>query len=145
MKLDVEKPIEINPDYTYLVNKIVKITDGDTYHFDLLLSKRALDLGFNLYSTVEFEFRAIVRLRYFNTPEIFRPSTPEEKALGLKAKEFAELELRGAEKLKVITYKDKTEKYGRYIAEVVYWKKGDETMYDLGEELVRNGLAVTNK
>lgn len=57
--------------------RLVRVVDGDTLVVDF-------DLGFHITS------RQHCRLRGIDTPEIFRPSSAEEKERGLAAKRFVE-------------------------------------------------------
>jgi len=86
--------------------RVEKVVDGDTLDINF-------DLGFNVH------FKARVRIVNIATPEIFRPSCPEEKMHGLAAKHFVESMVLG-KRVKVITKKDKTGKYGRYLADIKF-------------------------
>jgi endonuclease YncB( thermonuclease family) len=78
---------------------------------------------------------------YYDTPEIFSNKVSEEhKALGIQAKIFVEEELKQAFSIMVKSHKDKTGKYGRYLAEVFYKKVKGGTYFSIGEELKRNKL-----
>lgn len=85
--------------------KVVKVIDGDTLDIDV-------DLGFDVWHCMR------VRLNGINAAES-RTSNLEEKKLGLEAKEYVKtwFDKRGYE-IKIRTFKDKTEKYGRVLAEV---------------------------
>jgi micrococcal nuclease len=113
--------------YAATVNRVV---DGDTIYFDV-------DLGFYIKLTVD------VRLKGVNTPET-RGATREA---GLKAKAFV-AEALPAGSLAVITTYKKPEKYGRYLADVLYLpgaKTRDEILANgksLNKELLDKGLAV---
>ena len=96
--------------------------DGDTVKF-------LIDLGFGISNKI------MVRLRNIDCIEIIDPnyrkdttytqaeldlfSTNRDKAL--KAKLWVEEKLTGAYSITVKTYKDKKEKYGRYLADVVVY------------------------
>jgi micrococcal nuclease len=95
--------------------------DGDTIKF-------IVDLGFSIYNKVT------IRLAKVDTPEL-RSSDPAEKASAYEAKEFVRDVLVEADEIIIKTNKDKTGKYGRYIAEVIY--DGNNLSY----ELLNNGLA----
>ena len=90
--------------YWYLA-EVKKVIDGDTLDI-------SVDLGFNIYTNIR------VRLFGLNTPET-RSADIEEKKLGLVAKEYVKtwLDTRYYQ-VKVKTFKDKTEKYGRILAEI---------------------------
>lgn len=82
----------------------LEITDGDTL-------KVMIDLGLGTFR------KEIVRLAGVNTPERGRPLWAEAKA-------FLGVHTIGKE-LKLRTFKDKTEKYGRYLA-LVYPENDDQ-------------------
>lgn len=84
--------------YQYRV-KAIKVIDGDTV--DVIL-----DLGFHVTVTLRF------RLAGINCPEMNTPA-------GKGAKAFVEdwFRCRPVETLTALTIRDKTEKYGRYIAD----------------------------
>lgn len=109
--------------------KVVRVVDGDTIYFDV-------DLGFTIRYTLE------VRLKGLNTPEI----VGEEKEAGLKAKAFVEKALPVGALVILNTYK--AEKYGRYLADVLYLpgaKTRDEVLKNgtlLNKELIDKGFAV---
>lgn len=90
--------------YWYMAD-VKKIVDGDTLDI-------TVDLGFDIYTTMR------VRLFGVNAAET-RSTNVEEKKLGLAAKEYVKtwLDTRGYQ-IKVKTFKDKTEKYGRILADV---------------------------
>lgn len=82
---------------------LVNVVDGDTLDFDV-------DLGFRV------TMRIRVRLNGIDTPEIFRPSCDAEATHGFGAVRFIEdnfLNKTGT----LTTYKDRTGKYGRYLAD----------------------------
>ena len=101
--------------FTYQAS-IDKIIDGDT----LLVT---LDFG-------EFSISQKLRLRGIDCPEI---ATAE----GKKAKRFVESRLKGLNFIIVKTYKDRTDKFDRYLADIFY---GDAQTF-LNQELLDNGLA----
>ena len=105
--------------------KVIRVVDGDT----LVVS---VDLGFMIYS------KLTVRLKQIDTPEIYRPKTPEELVRGRKAKRFVEEKV--LDKAVILkTYKDKTGKYGRYLADILY-TNGDSEVFLLSDELKKAGL-----
>lgn len=103
---------------------VVKIIDGDTLDVDI-------DLGFDIWHAIR------IRLNGIDTAEI-RSSNIEEKESGLKAKEFVKnwLDSHGY-KILIQTKRDKTEKYGRILAEV-YCASGFD---NLNADLITEGLA----
>ena len=107
---------------------VVRVVDGDTIYFDV-------DLGFYIRMTLD------VRLKGLNTPEI----RGEAREAGLKSKAFVEQALPVGMLVVLRTYK--AEKYGRYLAEVLYLpgaKTRDEILKNgrsLNRELLDKGLA----
>lgn len=102
---------------------IVRVTDGDTI---VILA----DLGFHITQEMP------LRLFGINTPEIRGPS----RTAGLAAKAFVESVLPVGATVRVKTYKDSKEKYGRYLADIYY---GDGALLTcLNQELVEKGLAL---
>jgi len=110
--------------YEY-AGKVVKVVDGDT--FDVIV-----DLGFKIKQEIR------VRLKDIDTPEIYHPSCPEELAHGQAAKKFVEEKLLDKEIL-LVTFKDKTGKYGRYLADVVYVDENYAAHFII-DELKKAGL-----
>lgn len=103
--------------------EVKKIIDGDT--LDIVI-----DLGFDTLRKTR------VRLYGINTPES-RTSNPEEKLLGLAAKEFVEQWIdKNKFQVKIQTILDKNEKYGRVLALV--W---DDNNNCLNKEMISNGYA----
>lgn len=103
--------------------EVKKIIDGDT--LDIVI-----DLGFDTLRKTR------VRLYGINTPES-RTSNPEEKLLGLAAKEFVEQWIdKNKFEVKIQTILDKNEKYGRVLALV--W---DDNNNCLNKEMISNGYA----
>jgi len=96
--------------------------DGDTIKF-------IVDLGFGVSKKIT------VRVRGIDTPEM-RDSDPAIKLTAYEAREFVSLGLSGADEIIIKTFQDKTGKYGRYIADVIF------DGMDLGEELFHHELAV---
>ena len=82
--------------------KVNRVIDGDTV--DL-----AIDVGF------EITVNTHVRILDLDTPEIFHPSCPAEKAHGVDAKQMAVALLVGKD-LTIST--KKKGKYGRYLAQI---------------------------
>lgn len=100
----------------------IRVVDGDTV--DL-----SVDLGFNIHMAHRF------RLRGVDTPEIFGvPKESAEFERGSAAKARVQELLMGKD-LEVKTEKDRTDKYGRYVADI--WVDG----VDVGQALLDEGLA----
>ena len=104
---------------------IERIIDGDTLVVNV-------DVGFRMVQTMVF------RLYGVNTPEI----VGENRAKGLEAKNFVIELLPVGKEVEIKTYKDKQEKYGRYLAEVWFVPEEGEQRGDLATQLIAAGLAV---
>ena len=104
--------------------KVLNVIDGDT--IDLLI-----DLGFNVHHQIR------VRLNGVNTPES-RTTDLEEKALGLKAKDFTKDWTTRHPVVFVSTVKDKKEKFGRILA-LIY--SDEKKTACLNEDLIGSGYA----
>lgn len=100
--------------FTYKA-KVIKIVDADTLDVEI-------DLGFNIH------YKVRLRLSNVDAPEL---KTKE----GKEAKAFVEQELASGE-VTVTTYK--TEKYGRYLALVIYSDKNG-VIKALNDELAIKG------
>jgi len=113
--------------YEYKVN-IERFKDKDAYDGDTV--KLFVDLGFHLESKIT------LRLANINTPEVNRK---DEKEAGIKSRDWLRSKLNDARDNKlpvhIKTYKDKTGKYGRLIADLFV---GD---MNLNLEMVKLGLA----
>ena len=100
--------------------KLLKVVDGDTIDLNV-------DQDFSDYKHARF------RLYGINTPELRRPT----KVAGLAAKVALQTWLdEFPDDLHIQTYKDKTGKYGRYLAEI--FANG----VNLNTRLVEQGFAV---
>lgn len=98
---------------------LLKVVDGDTVHLEI-------DLGLETYRRIK------CRLYGINAPEM-------SMAAGeLAKKRLVELVL-WERPLLVKTYKDRTEKYGRYLVEIYTSELAKESV---NEQLVREGFAV---
>jgi len=108
--------------------RILKVIDGDTCHAEV-------DLGFDTKLTMT------IRLYGINAPET-RTKDLAEKKKGLTAKEALRKKIEG-KNVMITTYKDKKEKYGRYLADVFLYKKGSwETEVKVNLWMVEKGYAV---
>lgn len=110
--------------------QIVKVVDGDTV--DVIL-----DLGLNIKHKIR------LRLSRINTPEIFgvlKDSVEYQKGLASKrfVEDFAKLTNNN---VRISTIKDKTEKYGRYLAEI-YALEGPFKDKNLSNEMYDSGFAT---
>jgi len=102
--------------------EVISIYDGDTITVDV-------DEGFG-DSTKE-----ILRLARINAPEV----RGEERNKGLEARDWLRLAIPPGSQIFIHTDKDKTGKYGRYIAEIYTLEDGN--YINLNDELVLTGHA----
>ena len=110
--------------YTYYVNKVTKVVDGDT--IDVVI-----DLGFDIM------YNTRVRLAGIDTPES-RTRDLEEKALGLEAKEYLKKRLKDAKRIVIKTEKlDSTGKYGRILG----WLFLDDETNSVNNQMIMKGYA----
>lgn len=100
---------------------VTNIYDGDTIRVNI-------DLGFNTWM-----FDRKLRLYGIDTPEI----RGEERELGLQAKQFVNERIPVGTSIQILTEKDSTGKYGRYLATVFY-----DGGKNLNEELLLSGNAT---
>ena len=92
-------------DFSYRVDKVTKIVDGDT--IDVML-----DLGFDI------KYKSRVRLFGIDTPES-RTRDKVEKKYGLLSKKFLQEHIKKSKKVTIKTYKgDETGKFGRILGDV---------------------------
>ena len=92
-------------DFSYRVNKVTKVVDGDT--IDVII-----DLGFDIM------YKSRVRLFGIDTPES-RTRDLVEKKYGLMSKDFLKDKLKNAEKIVIKTHKgEETGKFGRILCEI---------------------------
>ena len=92
-------------DFSYRVNKVTKVVDGDT--IDVII-----DLGFDIM------YKSRVRLFGIDTPES-RTRDLVEKKFGLMSKEYLKNALKNAEKIVIKTHKgEETGKFGRILGEI---------------------------
>jgi micrococcal nuclease len=111
--------------YTAKLNKII---DGDTLDIKV-------DLGFKIFVDLR------VRLYGINTPEVYGiKKDSQEYQEGVKARDFVTqwFATLGTEAFAVKTFKDKQEKYGRWLVEVTSL----DGMKILNEDLLSTGNAV---
>ena len=92
-------------DFSYRVEKVTKIVDGDT--IDVML-----DLGFDI------KYKSRVRLFGIDTPES-RTRDKVEKKYGLLSKKFLQEQIKKSKRVTIKTYKgDETGKFGRILGDV---------------------------
>jgi len=112
--------------YTYKA-KCVRVIDGDTVEL-------MIDQGLNIYR------HARVRLYGLDTPEIHGVKhDSEEYRKGMIVKGIVAEQILGKQ-LWIETHKDKTGKYGRYLATIWYYD-ADEEFVCLNDMLVNEGHA----
>lgn len=93
-------------DFSYRVNKVTKIIDGDT--IDVII-----DMGFDIL------FKSRVRLFGIDTPES-RTRDKVEKKFGLMSKKYLTDRLKKANKITIKTHKgEETGKFGRILGEIL--------------------------
>jgi micrococcal nuclease len=108
-------------DFSYRVDKVIKIIDGDT--IDVML-----DLGFDI------KYKSRIRLFGIDTPES-RTRDLVEKKYGLMSKQFLKENLKGHITIK--TYKgEETGKFGRILGDV--WVDGKS----VNKKMCKAGHAV---
>jgi len=98
---------------------LVSVTDGDTVRLDI-------DLGFNVIL-----HNMPIRLIGIDAPDARNPE-------GLVAKTYMKELLPVGTAITLISYKDKTEKYGRILGIVII----SETSMNVNQEMVNKGHAV---
>jgi endonuclease YncB( thermonuclease family) len=104
---------------------LIRVIDGDSLH-------ATLDLGLDIRHDVT------LRLAHINTPEL-NDKDASVRAKALEARKFLIDRLPiGVNALTIRTIKDRQEKYGRYLAEIV---SADGTT-TVNEQLLNAGLAV---
>ena len=102
-------------DFSYRVDKVTKIVDGDT--IDVML-----DLGFDI------KYKSRVRLFGIDTPES-RTRDKVEKKYGLLSKKFLQEQIKKSKKVTIKTYKgDETGKVGRILGDVFIDGKSVNTL-----------------
>jgi micrococcal nuclease len=107
--------------------KVLRVVDGDTVDVEF-------DLGMNTF------VRERVRLYGIDTPEIFgMKKESEEFKRGMAAKDFVEARLMN-KPVWLHTHKDKTGKYGRYLADI-FFQDEDGKHVNIGKLLLEDDLA----
>ena len=107
--------------YTYKIDKIIRIVDGDT--IDVLIN-----LGFNV------SIKQRIRLKGINAAET-RTLNLEEKKKGLDAKEWLIKELSREREWIIKTFKE--DKYGRILG-ILYYE--NETI-NINDKMINEGIA----
>ena len=108
---------------------VIKVIDGDTVEC-------LVDLGFKI------EIRNRFRLARINAPEL-HSTDPIVRDAAKKTLNYVIDKIQD-EAIEVVSYK--TEKYGRYLAEIYYQPtaqhRGEGTFINLNDELLSQGLAI---
>jgi len=111
--------------YTYRAN-VLRVVDGDTIDLDI-------DMGLDTHRHER------IRLYGIDTPETYGvKKDSEEYQAGMRAKQRV-ADLIAAREVWVETHKDKTGKYGRYLATI--WVVIDDSLKNVNELLLEEGLA----
>jgi len=124
----------------YIYSDLVYINnfDGDTIRFRI---RKGFDMGFGF--TMYGEKEVAVRLMGIDTYEL-RDSDPERKKKAYDAKNMVRTKLldaeRDGEKVVMITFKDRTGKYGRYLGWIYIGQIDDE--HCLNNQLKWAGLTT---
>ncbi len=103
-----------------------RVKDGDTFEM-------FADYGMRKYGYEE------VRLRNFDTPEIFHPRNAAEKEHGLQAAEFVRGLIEGRP-VTLTTYTD-AQTYGRFVADVKFYDATAKVWRQLAAALAAAGFA----
>ncbi|HSG30642.1 MAG TPA: thermonuclease family protein [Thermodesulfobacteriota bacterium] len=107
--------------YNYY-GKLIKVVDGDTIDVEV-------DLGFHTC------VKERLRLADIDTPEVYGKNASPE---GTVAKNYV-INALTDKLLRIETFKDRTGKYGRFLALVYY--QSDNRWINLNDELIEKGLA----
>jgi endonuclease YncB( thermonuclease family) len=108
--------------------RVLHVTDGDTISAEV-------DLGFYVATRVS------LRLDGLDTPELNAPSV-EERNRAAEAKAFVESRLAGASEVHARTDKPRAgDKYGRWLATILYRVHATEPWRELNADLLAAGLA----
>lgn len=104
---------------------VERVVDGDTVE---ILVDLGLDVG----------IRTTLRLARINAYEtrLGTNTTAADKEKGLAGKEYLKALFEASPKVVVLTIKDKTEKYGRYLAEVTH------NGVNINDQMVTLGYAI---
>jgi micrococcal nuclease len=111
----------MQPTFTYNA-VITEIHDGDTITVEL-------DLGFRV------TYKTPIRFNGINAPEL---STPEGKA----ARDFLETQIKVGDTVTVKTYKNPTDKYGRWLGDVYSQNPVLSTLKSINQIMIDTGHAV---
>ena len=112
--------------YNYRISKVVSVYDGDTITVDI-------DLGFNMIMRNQK-----LRLYGIDTPEM----RGEEKEEGKRVRDFVRELLLDNDDVWIKSYRDKSGKYGRWLATVYYKIDADIKYNNLNNLLIELDMAV---
>jgi len=114
--------------YRYYNCTILKVVDGDTVDIHV-------DLGMTVSTIQRF------RLYGIDAPE----TRGESRDLGRSAKNHLTMLLDAYDRWSIRTYKDSTDKYGRYLCSIFMPNKDgeDDFVWTINEQMVRDGHAIT--
>jgi micrococcal nuclease len=116
--------ITVASDYVYDA-VVLNVVDGDTIDVDV-------DLGFHVHQNMR------LRLSGIDTPELNSPD-PEKRAAALKAKEYLTTLVAG-KKVVIETFRDKTEKFGRFLAKVTVFTSQGSAL-NVNDHMIQVGYA----
>jgi len=119
----------LHPNHQYHA-RILRWKDGDSLVVEIITK---VDHGFSVYS--EHTHQLTIRLKNIDTPEKFHPRNKAEKEHGLAATEFVNEFMPVGSIVTMQSYRDRSGKYGRYLAE---FTRDDGKV--LSEELKANGF-----
>lgn len=121
--------------YEYRNVVVERVVDGDTVYFKLK-KEYQIDFGFKIYDTLVKETIQDFRLARINTPE----KRGETKAAAIEAENYLKILLnKGPIRLVSI----KSDKYGRYLAELFVDDNGTE--FNINDAMLAAGHAVPYK
>lgn len=103
--------------------ELIRVIDGDTVDLEV-------DQGLEVLRRLRF------RLASINTDELHSPDS-EKRKRAVEAQAFLENCFVGAVKITIRTYKDKKEKYGRYLADIFV----NDDFESVNQKLLDAGLA----
>lgn len=106
---------------------VKEVIDGDTLY-------AIVDLGFGVFAYQSFRFARIDAYE----ARLGKNTTQAEKEIGLEAKAYVKDLIEGKE---ILIKSQKTGKYGRYIAEIIYTDENGNDV-NLNDELVMKKYAV---
>lgn len=108
--------------------EVIRVIDADTV-------KVRVDLGFHTHRVEH------IRVLNYDAPEtrLGKNTDQEQKTRGLAAKAYAEALLPVGSKITLTTQYDKTGKYGRFLADILYQLAYDNKWYDYAGKMMLEG------